>query len=121
MKRHFCSIALLAIVLVWVVPIRTSMSAQDSPHRIVVNAKRYSYEPNEVTLKKGEPVELVLMSKDVTHGLHSDELKIDLQVPKGGSVHTTFTPETVGDFVGQCSVFCGEGHGNMAITFHVVD
>ena len=40
----------------------------ESPRRIEVVAKRFTYEPDVLTLKKGEPVVLVFHSIDVTHG-----------------------------------------------------
>ncbi len=39
--------------------------AQDPPNRIEIVAKRWEFTPSEITLKKGEPVILVLTSKDV--------------------------------------------------------
>ena len=74
-----------------------------------------------VTLKKGEPVVLVLKSNDVPHGIRVRELGLDVKVSKGGSAEARFTPNQVGDFVGHCSVFCGAGHGSMSIAFHVVN
>src|SRR5438270_550326 len=83
-------------------------------------AKRFGLTPSEVTMKKGEPVLLVLTSDDVSHGLRFRELNVNLKAPKGGSAEAQFTPKVTGDFVGHCSVFCGSGHGSMALTLHVV-
>jgi cytochrome c oxidase subunit 2 len=86
-----------------------------------VVAKRFSYQPSEITVKKGEPVLLVVTSQDVGHGLRIRELNVDLKTPKsGGTAQVQFTPNLTGDFVGHCSVFCGAGHGSMALTLHVV-
>ena len=38
-----------------------------------------------------------------------------------GTAELPFTPDKTGDFVGQCSVFCGSGHGGMKMTMHVVN
>jgi cytochrome c oxidase subunit II len=91
-----------------------------APRHIVVTAKRYAFEPAEITVKKGEAVELELTSSDVPHGLRIRELKIDLHVSKGKNADATFTPKTTGTYVGHCSVFCGAGHGEMTLTIHVV-
>jgi cytochrome c oxidase subunit 2 len=96
-------------------------STSISPHRIEVTAKRFSFDPATITVKKGEPVVLVLKSVDVPHGLRIRELNIDLKASKGSMVETRFTPQTVGEFVGQCSVFCGPGHGSMKLTLDVVE
>jgi len=91
------------------------------PHRIEITAKRFSYDPASVTLKKGEPVTLVLKSLDVSHGLRFRELNVDVTAGKGKTGEVEFTPEKTGDFVGHCSVFCGRGHGSMSLTLHVVE
>ena len=92
-----------------------------APQRVVVVAKRFSFDPATITLKKGEPVDLVLQSTDTQHGLKFGDLGVEVKAPKGGSGEVQFTPEKMGDFVGQCSVFCGAGHARMMLTLHVVD
>jgi len=92
-----------------------------SPRRIEVTAKRFSFAPGTITLKKDEPVVLVLKSTDVAHGIRFRELNLEAKVSKGGTSEVRFTPAKTGDFVGHCSVFCGSGHGGMAITLHVVN
>lgn len=95
--------------------------AEDAPRHIEVTAKRFAFEPAEITLKKGEPVDLVLKSTDVAHGLRFRELKVDVKVSKGGTSEAHFTPNQTGTFVGHCSVFCGSGHGSMTLKLRVVD
>jgi cytochrome c oxidase subunit 2 len=95
------------------------MKAQ-SPRRIEIDAKRFEYAPAEITLKKGEPVILVLKSMDVAHGLRVRELNLNLKTKAGGTAEVEITPEKTGDFIGHCSVFCGAHHGTMAIKVHVV-
>lgn len=95
--------------------------AEAGPRRVAVTAKRFSFEPAEITLKKGEPVDLVLKSLDVPHGLRFRELNVDVKASKGGTAEVHFTPNQTGDFVGHCSVFCGMGHGSMTLKLHVVN
>ncbi len=95
--------------------------AQVAPRRIEITAKKFAYDPGEITLKKGQPVVLVIKSVDVAHGLRFRELNLNAKVDKGGSAELQFTPDKTGDFVGHCSVFCGSGHGEMTLTLHVVD
>jgi len=95
--------------------------AADAPRRIEVVAKRYSYTPAEITLKKGEPVVLALHSEDVTHGIKFAELNLQTEIHKGAASELSFTPMLTGDFVGHCSRFCGSGHGSMTLTLHVTE
>lgn len=98
----------------------SSARAQATSQRIEITAKRFNYTPGEITLKKGQPVVLVLKSQDVGHGLRIREFGVNLQVKKGGTSEVQFTPNKVGDFTGHCSVFCGSGHGSMTFKLHVV-
>jgi cytochrome c oxidase subunit 2 len=95
--------------------------AEGAPRRIEVTAKRFTFDPAEITLKKGQPVVLVIHSDDVTHGLRFRELNLNVKVEKGTPAELSFTPDKTGDFTGHCSVFCGSGHGGMALTLHVVE
>jgi cytochrome c oxidase subunit 2 len=96
--------------------------AQDAhtPKRIEIVARRFTFEPASITLKKGEPVVLVLKTSDVPHGVRFRDLNLELKASKSDSGEVQFTPDKVGDFVGHCSVFCGAGHGSMQMTIHVI-
>jgi cytochrome c oxidase subunit 2 len=95
--------------------------AAETPRRIEVTAKRFAYVPGEITLKKGEPVVLLLKSADVAHGLKFDELNLKTDIGKDASVELAFTPGQTGTFVGHCSHFCGSGHGSMTLTLRVTE
>lgn len=95
--------------------------AEAAPQRIEITAKRFNFEPGEITLKKGHAVVLVLKSADVAHGIRIRDLNVDVKVGKGGTAEVQFTPDKTGDFIGHCSVFCGSGHGSMIFKVHVVD
>lgn len=94
--------------------------AQAAPQKIEIIAKRFAFSPGEITLKKGQPVILVLKSADVAHGLRFRDLNIDVKVKAENTAEIQFTPEKAGDFIGHCSVFCGSGHGSMTFKLHVV-
>jgi cytochrome c oxidase subunit 2 len=121
MKRKFMLLNLLVAILVAATFITPKAQAQAAPRRIVITAKRFSYDPGEITLKKGQPVVLVLKSADVAHGLHFRDFNINVKVKAGDTAEVQFTPDKTGDFVGHCSVFCGSGHGSMTLKLHVVD
>ena len=120
MKMKLKLLMLCIGLLSTVIP-ATAVSAQPAPRRIEISARRSVYTPGEITLKKGQPVILVLKSTDVGHGLRFREFGVNLQVKAGGTAEAQFTPDKTGDFIGHCSVFCGPGHGSMQITLHVVD
>ena|SRR5579884_608994 len=107
--------------LVAVVPVVCRPSpAEIQPKAIEVTAKRFAFEPAEVTLKEGQPVELTFRSLDVSHGLRFRDLGLEVKAKKGQTSEVKFTPGKTGTFVGHCDVFCGTGHGGMELTLHVV-
>ena len=93
----------------------------ESQQTITISASRFKFEPNEITVKKGEEVTLIIQSKDVTHGLVIKDLGVRTEVKKGQSTEVKFTPKTVGTVQGKCAHFCGSGHGSMTFTVHVVE
>jgi cytochrome c oxidase subunit 2 len=92
----------------------------EEPVRVVdITAKRFQFSPNEVALKRGEKVKLVLHSEDAVHGFFSRPLGIDTEVKPGTPTEVVITPQTAGRFLTICHHFCGSGHGNMNLTFVV--
>jgi cytochrome c oxidase subunit II len=112
----------LKIMLFGGVALAPVVAAGDgAPKTISITAQRFSFSPNEITVKKGEEVTLEITTKDVSHGLVIEDLGVRTEIKKGQSAEVKFTPETVGTFEGKCAHFCGKGHGSMTMTVHVVE
>lgn len=95
--------------------------AQEAARTIEIHAKRFAFDPSEITLKKGEPVKLLLSSDDVPHSLLIESLHVNAPMTKGHVTEVLLTPDKAGDFHGKCGRFCGSGHGKMVFTVHVTD
>jgi cytochrome c oxidase subunit 2 len=121
MFRRHGSLILLAGALMMLTLSAIPAQAEVAPRRIEITAKRFTFEPGDITLKKGQPVVIVLKSIDVPHGLRFRELNVAVKVGASSTAEVQFTPQKTGTFVGHCSVFCGSGHGTMALTLHVVE
>jgi cytochrome c oxidase subunit 2 len=122
MKNKITLMIMLAgILTVAVSPTPFALAQSAPPRTIDITAKRFSFDPGEITLKKGQPVVLVLKSADVAHGLRIRELNVSIKVSAHGTAEAHFTPDKTGDFLANCSVFCGSGHGSMILKLHVVD
>jgi cytochrome c oxidase subunit 2 len=91
------------------------------PKHIKVVASRFSFQPSEITVKRGEPVTITFRSVDVTHGLVIEDLGILREIKKGQPEDLTLLPEATGTFEGRCAHFCGRGHASMVFTVHVVE
>ena len=70
-------------------------------------------------MKVGKTVKLRLHSEDVTHGFFLRPLKLDEEIPAGGTTEVTVTPQVAGTFLTICDHFCGANHGNMNMTIVV--
>jgi len=90
-------------------------AAADLPvHQIEIVAGKFAFEPATIQVTAGEPVRLVIRSKDTVHGFSIPKLKIDVRIPKGGDpIIVEFVAPTPGRFEIACSEFCGSGHGQM--------
>jgi cytochrome c oxidase subunit 2 len=95
--------------------------AEQSPKVVEITAKRFGFSPDNITLKRGEPVTLRLKSEDVTHGFFIREIKADELIEPGKQVDIKVQPQKVGTFTAICHHFCGSGHGNMKMTVTVVE
>ncbi|MBI3051936.1 cupredoxin domain-containing protein [Candidatus Woesearchaeota archaeon] len=84
-----------------------------SVREIPVRVFRFGFDPETITVRKGERVRLIFTSSDVRHGFSVAEYGIDVVVPAGGSVPYEFVADKPGSFVAYCSVYCGSGHAEM--------
>jgi heme/copper-type cytochrome/quinol oxidase subunit 2 len=91
------------------------------PRAIRIVAKRFSYTPSEIRLKKGEAVVLELVSEDRVHGFKLPAFAIRTDIRPGEVARIPLTPDKVGTFVFACDVFCGDGHDDMTGTVVVAE
>ena len=101
--------------------VANSTTKSDSPRVIEITASKFAFEPNEITIKRGEEVMLILHSTDANHGLVIEDLGIRAEAKKGAATDIKLNPVSDGTFSGKCAHFCGAGHGSMLFTVHVVD
>jgi cytochrome c oxidase subunit 2 len=123
-KNKIVAATLLAagfgIALAGVAPKRNLARADVNPKVIEITAKKFEFTPNEITLKKGQPVILRVTSIDRVHGFMSKPLKFDTDIAVGKTTNVAVTPDTAGDFTVICDHYCGTGHGGMKMKISVV-
>ena len=88
---------------------------------IKITAKKFEYNPKEITLKNGTPVVLEFTSLDRLHGFNCPELGVRADIKPGQVTRVRVTPQKTGDFEFHCDNFCGSGHAGMKGMFHVVE
>ncbi len=94
--------------------ISRSGNAQSEERVVKITARKFTYEPNEIELKVGEPVVLELTSKDVLHGFNIPDLGLRTDVEPGESARVRLVPQKPGRFEFHCDNFCGLEHEDMS-------
>ena len=88
--------------------------AATTVHEVNVVASKFMYQPSTIQVTAGEPVRLVIRSREGTHGFSIPKLHIDVRLAKTGEpVTVEFTAPPPGRYAVACSEFCGSGHGQM--------
>ena len=94
--------------------------AQSKPRIIKVTARKFTYEPAELTLKLNQPVIFQLTTLDVVMGFSVPDFGARGTIIPGQMTEVAMTPTRIGAFTFLCDVFCGSGHENMEGTLRVV-
>ena len=82
-------------------------------HVVKMTARKYRYDPDVITVKKGEKVRLIITALDRDHGFDLKAFDINQKLKKGDPAIIEFTADNAGTFKFKCSVFCGTGHRKM--------
>jgi len=93
--------------------------AQPKPRVVKIRAKRFTYTPSTVNLKKGQPVTFEMTTEDIGMGLNIPDFNVRSDIVPGKTMKMTFTPDKTGTFTFLCDIFCGEGHETMSGTLVV--
>lgn len=116
---------LLAVALIGAVTLASSgctlsprTARQAAPgvpvQRVEITARSWEFVPNLVLVKVNQPVELVVTSVDVDHGIEFTDLDVPMErVPAGRTVIVRFIPDKPGVYNFRCAVVCGTGHDRM--------
>ena len=76
-------------------------------------AKKWSFEPAIVEVRKGDLIRLNINSVDVVHGFAIADFGINENLAPGKTTIVEFTADKTGEFTFFCSVYCGSGHNDM--------
>jgi cytochrome c oxidase subunit 2 len=78
---------------------------------ITVTAKNWEFNPNVITIKKGDHVRLTLSSTEGTHGFSLPAFNINERLVAGAEPITVeFVADKTGEFDFRCNIMCGKGH-----------
>jgi len=99
---------------------RLPAAAQPGEQVIKVLARRFTYTPSEITVKKDVAVVLQFTTADVLMGFSLPDFKVRADIVPGQVAEVRFVPDKLGTFEFACDIFCGSGHESMNGTLNVV-
>ena len=83
----------------------TAKGEQNDTQSISIEGGNFYFEPNEIKVKKGEPVSITFSSQEGMHNFVIDEFAVVADTIDAGKTTTvTFTPDQIGEFEFYCSV-----------------
>jgi len=94
---------------------------QSGEQTIRISASTFEFTPSEITVKKGIPVVLELISQDRHHGFKLVEFDLRADIQPGATEKVRFIPDKTGTFTFFCDVFCGGGHEDMSGILKVIE
>jgi cytochrome c oxidase subunit II len=90
-----------------------SARAQTRTEEFKMTARKYSFDPGRITVKRGDRVRLLITAVDHDHGFQLEGYAINRLLKKGDTVVIEFNADKAGTFHFQCSHFCGLRHYKM--------
>ena len=85
-----------------------------------IEARRFTYSPDTVTLTKDVPVVLELTTADILMGFSVPDFGVRADIVPGKVARLRLTPDKAGTFAFLCDIFCGSGHETMSGTLTVI-
>lgn len=81
---------------------------------ITVEAHNWYFVPEEIRVKEGTKVKIILRGISGAHILAIPDFSVKSQLVEQGETTTVeFVADKKGEFSFKCAVFCGEGHSGM--------
>ncbi len=91
----------------------TETTSESGVDEFTVKAFRFGYQPETLTVKKGDLVKITIENKDGMHGMKL--LAFGVQ----DMDYVEFTADKAGTYTWYCNNFCGSGHSSMSGTLTV--
>ncbi len=92
----------------------TALTSKQSTQEILVKANNWYFEPEEIRVKEGTRVKIILEGVSGTHIFAIPELGVKSETVKPGEKKTIeFSADKKGEFSFKCALLCGEGHSGM--------
>ena len=100
-------------LLMGIIVLSFSLSNAEEVKTFVIKAENYKFNPDTITVNKGDEVVIEAIAVDKDHGFAIKAFNINQALPKGKLVTVKFTADKKGEFSFRCSKFCGWKHSRM--------
>ena len=112
MKKIYITIAIILILVIvgtFIVKgkIGTGNAVKNDLKEFSVEASRFKYSPDIITVNKGDKVKINVNNLDTMHGIRIPDIQVS------GDELIEFTADKSGEFIWYCNVFCGDEHKAM--------
>ena len=94
-------------------------SARSQERVVRVTARKFTFTPDDIVLKAGEPAVLEFTSEDVHMGFKCVDLGVRTDIYAGQVTRLRLVPQKPGQYGFFCDVFCGDDHELMSGTVTV--
>jgi heme/copper-type cytochrome/quinol oxidase subunit 2 len=101
---------LVSVLSVVTIALSFSLSKAEEVKTFEVKAENYKFNPDIITVHKGDKVIIRAIAIDKDHGLGIKAFNIKENLPEGKSVTIQFTADKEGEFTFRCTKFCGWKH-----------
>ncbi len=88
-------------------------SSETGVREIRMTARKYRFDPQEIRVREGERVRLLITALDRKHGIRIKEFGVKTVLEKGKETVVEFVAERAGEYKFKCSVRCSWGHRRM--------
>lgn len=101
---------LLSLVLVIVFVPFPASATTPTELTFKIDASRFEYSPNKLTVSPGDKVTIELTATDVVHGLSIDGYDLAITADPGQTSRLSFIADQQGSFRFRCTASCGNMH-----------
>jgi cytochrome c oxidase subunit 2 len=109
MTRRIYTI-LLSLSLIGIILLSFSLARAQEVKTFTVKAENYKFNPDTITVNKGDKVIINAIAVDKDHGFGIKAYEINQLLPKGQLVTIEFLADKAGEFTIRCTKFCGLKH-----------
>jgi cytochrome c oxidase subunit 2 len=100
-------------------PKESAVKKQPTTKTFNLIASQWKFDPSEIAVNEGDTVVVNITSVDVPHGFAIPAFGVNVTIPGGETVNTSFVANKKGSYTFVCSILCGSGHSQMVGTLIV--